>query len=194
MLRPTVSRPVCLVVKPHLGPRTRFLLLSDSCGFVDVGRSLRREDGSVVYSRCWPSPAQSFSGPSPAWLPTIFYCLTFETPPTWKARSPYLCPLGTGWPSYTPRHWVPYSSPPTTRRATVEVFEAASIRGTSIQRVFNTSVRTSEVTLRLLYKAQPVNAVKGNNRCLLWKSYGTHKYTLWAKIRRYFNVERELYV
>jgi hypothetical protein len=24
----------------------------------------------------------------------------------------------TGWPSYTPRYWVPFSSPPTTRRAT----------------------------------------------------------------------------
>jgi hypothetical protein len=38
MLRPTVNRPVCIGVKPHLGPKTRFLLLSDSCGFVDVGR------------------------------------------------------------------------------------------------------------------------------------------------------------
>jgi hypothetical protein len=27
-----------------------------------------------------------------------------------------------GWPSYTPRHWVPSSSPSTPRRATVEVF------------------------------------------------------------------------
>jgi hypothetical protein len=58
---------------------TRFLLLSDSCGFVDVGRSLCREDGSVVYNSCWPSPAQSFSGPSPVGLVAIFYCLRFET-------------------------------------------------------------------------------------------------------------------
>jgi hypothetical protein len=36
---------------------------------------------------------------------------------------------GTGWTSYTPLHWVPFSSPPTTRRATVEVFEPYSIRG-----------------------------------------------------------------
>jgi hypothetical protein len=27
---------------------------------------------------CWPLPAQSFSGPSPLGLQTIFYCLTFE--------------------------------------------------------------------------------------------------------------------
>jgi hypothetical protein len=28
-----------------------------------------------------------------------------------------------GWTSYTPMHWVPFSSPPTTRRATAEVFD-----------------------------------------------------------------------
>jgi hypothetical protein len=54
--------------------------------------------------------------------------LRFEIPPTWRARSPYLYPPGTGWPSYTPRHWVLFSSSPTTRRATVEVFESASTR------------------------------------------------------------------
>jgi hypothetical protein len=32
------------------------------------------------------SPAQSFSGPSPAGLMTTFYCLRVETPPTWTAR------------------------------------------------------------------------------------------------------------
>jgi hypothetical protein len=30
------------------------------------------------------------------------------------------------WPGYTPRHWVSFSSPPTTRKATVEVFDTAS--------------------------------------------------------------------
>jgi hypothetical protein len=34
----------------------------------------------------------------------------------------------TEWPSYTPRHWVPFSSLSTTRRATVEVFWPASMR------------------------------------------------------------------
>jgi hypothetical protein len=47
---------------------------------------------------------------------------------TWRARSPYLYPPVTGWPSYTLRHWAPFSSPPTTRRATVEVFDPASTR------------------------------------------------------------------
>jgi hypothetical protein len=50
------------------------------------------------------SPAQSYSGPSPAGLITIFYCLWLETPPTWRTRSLYLHPPGTGWSGYTPRH------------------------------------------------------------------------------------------
>jgi hypothetical protein len=59
------------------------------------------------------------------------YYLRFETPPTSRARSPYFYPPGTGWPSYTctSRHWVPFSSPPTTRRTMVEVLEPAFTRG-----------------------------------------------------------------
>jgi hypothetical protein len=62
-------------------------------------------------------PAQSFLCPS---LMTTFYFLRFETPATWRARTPYLCRPGTGWPGYTPRHCVPFSLPPTTRRATLK--------------------------------------------------------------------------
>jgi hypothetical protein len=82
----------------------------------------------ILYNCCWPSPAQSFSDPSPARLTTMFYCLRFETPPTWKTRSPYLYPPGAGWPSYTTRHWIPFPSPLATRRATVELFEPAFTR------------------------------------------------------------------
>jgi hypothetical protein len=59
---------------------------------------------------------------------TTFYYLRFETPPTWRARPPYLYPPGTGCPSYTIRYWLPFSLPSTTLRATVEVFNPASTR------------------------------------------------------------------
>jgi hypothetical protein len=69
---------------------TRFLLLSDSCGFVDVGRSLWREDGSVVYKSCWSSPAQSVSGPA-----TIFSVsdsrLPFLLNPTTRRATVEVC-------------------------------------------------------------------------------------------------------
>jgi hypothetical protein len=66
--------------------------------------------------------------PSPAGHMTIFYSLRFETPSTWRARSSHLYPPGIRWPSYTPKYWAPFSSPPTTFRATVEVFGPAFTR------------------------------------------------------------------
>jgi hypothetical protein len=68
-----------LELSTHLLLTTRFLLLSDSCGFVEVGHPLWREDGSVFYSCSWSSPAQTFSGPTPMGLVIILYCLRFET-------------------------------------------------------------------------------------------------------------------
>jgi hypothetical protein len=127
MLQPTVSRPVFLGAKPHLLPKTRLLLLSDSFGFVGVGCPFWREDGPVIYNRCRSLAAQSFLHVSPVGLMTIFYFLRFETLLTWRARSLYLYPPGTRWPSYTPRHCVFFLSFPVTRRAMVEAFEPASI-------------------------------------------------------------------
>jgi hypothetical protein len=90
------SRPVCLGVK-HLKPKSIFLLLWNSYGFVDVGCLLWWEDKSVVYNCCWPLQVQLFSGLNPAGLVAISYHLRFETPPTWRARFPYLYSLGIGW-------------------------------------------------------------------------------------------------
>jgi hypothetical protein len=65
-----------LVSSTHLGLTTKFLLLLDSCGFLDVGRSLWLENGRAVQNCCWSSPAQLFLGRNPAGLLTIFYCLS----------------------------------------------------------------------------------------------------------------------
>jgi hypothetical protein len=47
-----------------------------------------------------------------------------------EGQVPYLYPQEEVGPvTYTPRDWVPFLSPPTTRRDTVEVFELASTRG-----------------------------------------------------------------
>jgi hypothetical protein len=43
------------------------------------GRPLWREDGSVCCICCWVFPTQSFAGPSPLVLATVFYWLRFET-------------------------------------------------------------------------------------------------------------------
>jgi hypothetical protein len=41
----------------HLGLTIRSWLLSDSCGFVGLGRPVWREDGSAICNCYWPSPA-----------------------------------------------------------------------------------------------------------------------------------------
>jgi hypothetical protein len=89
---------------------------------------LWREDGSAVYSCCWLLPAQSFLTPSPAGLMTTFYCLGFETHPTWRSRSPYLYPPGGQLYRQALDSLFVAS---TTRRATVEIFEPTSTRALS---------------------------------------------------------------
>jgi hypothetical protein len=43
----------------------------------------------------------------------------------------------------------------------------------------------------LRYKDQLINALLGNNRCLMWKLCETHKYVVWKKCKAVlFNVER----
>jgi hypothetical protein len=77
-------------------------------------------------------------------------------PPTWSARSLYLYHPGIVWPSFTPRHWVPLSSPFTTRRATVEEFEPTSTRG----RILGSHTAGYEE----FWDITPCNPLKANRR------------------------------
>jgi hypothetical protein len=87
MLRSPVSLPACLGVGTHMGPMSRFLLLSNNCKFFGVRRPLWRDDGYVAYNCSWASPEQSSSVPSPAGPVTTFYCPKSQTPQTWKPGS-----------------------------------------------------------------------------------------------------------
>jgi hypothetical protein len=117
----TASKFVLVTSPLRITTRNFIFQLNTCCQCPYVTSSLTR-DGCVVSNCCWHWPAQSILGPSPEGLMTTFYCLRFETPSPWRTRSPYLYPPVTGWPGYTPRHWVPFSSPPTTRRATRDIW------------------------------------------------------------------------
>jgi hypothetical protein len=101
---------------------TSMKIIFRQLGFI-MGRPLRREDGSVIYSCCWASPTQSFSGLShDSCLMAIFECLNFKIPSTWRTRFLYLFRPGTAWLIYTTGRKVPFLSPLTTRKAKVGVF------------------------------------------------------------------------
>jgi hypothetical protein len=122
-LQPSVSPLVCLGVGSHLEPMTRFLFSVWQLWVSWSGRPIWWEDRSVIYCTIASRPCQS----SHSWVQVLqnsrpYFTISYETPPTWRARSPYLYPPGTGWPSYTPGHWVPFSSSLMTHRATLEVF------------------------------------------------------------------------
>jgi hypothetical protein len=129
VLRPTVSRPVCLCVKHPSGSKTWFLILSDSCGFVNVGRPVWQEDGSVV--RIAAGPRQSSHSrvrvSRDSW--SYFTVSDSRLPQPGRPGSRIYNPQEQGGPAIPPRHWVPFSPPPTTRRTAVEVFQLASTRG-----------------------------------------------------------------
>jgi hypothetical protein len=73
-----------------------------------VGRSLWRENGSAVYNCCWSSPAQSFLGPSPGGLVTIFYYVRLGITPTWGSGPRIHIPQEHGGPIITPDTGFPF--------------------------------------------------------------------------------------
>jgi hypothetical protein len=71
------SRPIMLVLP---------LIVFRYYGFVDMGRPLWREVGSVLFSFWWASPSQPFWGLSPTGLMSIFYCFYFLDSPNLEGQ------------------------------------------------------------------------------------------------------------
>jgi hypothetical protein len=84
-----------LGVKPLETPN-QYFFQPNACGYRPYLTSSLTEDGSVIYNCCWPSPAQSLSGPSLVGLMTTLYCLRFESLPNLEGQGDPVIPPGIG--------------------------------------------------------------------------------------------------
>jgi hypothetical protein len=114
-----------LVTSPIWGPRPDFCYYQTVEGVLTWEPSLTREQ--VCHFQLLLALTNTVILGTKSCRTDDHYWFRFEIPPAWKARFPFLYPPGTGWPSYNPRHWVPFPSPPMICRAMVEVFEPSSI-------------------------------------------------------------------
>jgi hypothetical protein len=127
-LQSTVSRPFRLGVRHPSGTRDQFFFLLEIlfrqlqiCYFVAPSPTRGRVCNLLLLLVL----ASAVPG-----LKTIFYCLNSWDSPNLEGQVPVFISSRNRVAQIYPRHWVPFPSPLTTRRATVEVFYPASTRDT----------------------------------------------------------------
>jgi hypothetical protein len=120
-LRPSVSRPVCPGVRRPSGTYDKFFFLLEIsfrqlrlCYF--VAPFLTKGRVCNLLEQLLLSLARAVTLGSKSCRTHGHILLSHLRRPTWRARFPYLYPTGTGWPSYSPGHWVAFLSPLTTCR------------------------------------------------------------------------------
>jgi hypothetical protein len=145
-LRLTVGQSVRLGIEHPCGTCDQILLhvgmlLSEICGLVSVGSPLWREDGSAICSVItqWSESRRTRNHTSLSHL---------RLPQLVGPGSRIYIPQEDGGPVTFPGHWVPFTSPLATHRATVEVFlPSPNLQGQHISQEQDSPVqRQSHVT------------------------------------------------
>jgi hypothetical protein len=121
LIWPTVSWSVCLGIGLPSGAHDQsFVSCLTIAGFLMWAPSLTRGWVCSLLLQFAFAPCQSSHSQFKVIQNSrLYFTVSVESPPPppWRARSLYLYPPGEGWPGCTPGHWVPFSSPLTTRRA-----------------------------------------------------------------------------
>jgi hypothetical protein len=95
----------------HLGPVANIisLIIFRQLRICWCGRPLWQQVGSVIFSFCWASPVQPFSGLSPMGLMSIFYCLYFWDSPNLEGQVPvFISPRNRASQLYPPGQFAIY--------------------------------------------------------------------------------------
>jgi hypothetical protein len=106
-LRPTIRWPVSWFQAPICDPKL-VLYYCQTAACLLMWYALSDKRACLSFTIAADSSALSFSSPSPVRLMTIFYSLRFQTPPTWRAKSPYLYPQEHGCPVLPPSTGFPF--------------------------------------------------------------------------------------
>jgi hypothetical protein len=107
---------------------SNFIFQPNTCGYSPYVTSSLTRGWVWRLQLLLVSPAQSFSGRRPRGTHDHILLFQIRDSPKLGGQVPVFISPRTGLPSYSTRRCVPFSSPPTTRRAMVEVFDPAFTR------------------------------------------------------------------